>query len=141
MATDKCDYQKEKWATSLLTKESFVEKISFKNGCDLQGTYTVKMDQFFPIEIAIRNHKSINKLKGNIKFEVVFEKKALLKISMKEMKTKGSDNIQFDLAYGVYIDPLSKDPLGDHKGGELTIYEHNGKKLNKKIPLTSRSFK
>jgi hypothetical protein len=133
--TSGCKFQKEKWGAIILTKQSFEEKIVFNKTCDLNGSFTVQMDKFFPINMKVRNHKQMKKIISNIKMGIVFEDMPLLTLNMKDSILIGKQNITFDMNYGVYIDPLNKDPLKKHKGGSLFIKKHGTKLINKKFPL------
>jgi hypothetical protein len=135
LKTQGCSFQKEKWGAIILTKQSFEESITFNKNCDLQGKFEVQMDKFFPINLKVKKHKQIKKIIGNLKMGIVFEELPLLKLDMKDSIIIGEKNISFDMNYGVYIDPLNKDPLRKHKGGSVFIKKHGTQLINKKFPL------
>lgn len=136
--TKGCKFQKEKWVSFLLTKQSFTETLTFNPQCDLEGSFVVKMMEPFPIELKVKEHSLIRKIQSNIMFSLHFENKVLLNIFMNssnlELKNKDK-NLLFDLKYGVYIDPLNENPFKEHKGGELTLTQLGEKRLNKKIKI------
>lgn len=133
LKTQGCSFQKKKWVAMALTKTSFKENITFNKDCDLQGSFTVKMDHFFPLSLAIRRLKAHDHLSANIKFSILFEENILLKIEMSDALLRGKKPIQFDMNYSIYIDPLNENPLKKHKGGFLLIKDL--KKPSKPIPL------
>jgi hypothetical protein len=133
--TSKCNIQKEKWVALLLTSEAFTETLKFNKSCDLDGQYKAEMNKFFPIKLKIRNLKGHKSLAAQVKFSLVFEEVALLKITMKKALLEGDKNLSFDMDYAVIIDVMSEDPLQKHKGGMLHLHKHGSKVLNKKVPL------
>lgn len=139
--THGCAYQKEKWLAIILTKEPFTEVISYNKDCDIAGKYTVKMDQYFPVKLTVKNQKEIKSISGKLKFEVVFEDQPLLKIQMQDMLLKSTKDIKFNLSYGVYLNPMDANPLQNHKGGELFVRSIGSKKIYKRFPLDAATFK
>lgn len=135
LKTQKCSFQKEKWAGLILTKQSFEEKLLFNANCDLNGNFIVKMDKFFPINLKVKDQEEISKIISNIKMTVLFEEMPLFKIFMKDAIIIGSKKITFDMEYGVYIDPLNTNPLVKHKGGFILIKKHGEKHINRRYPL------
>ncbi len=133
--TKGCSFQKEKWISIVLTKQEFEEKIRFGPDCDLEGDFTVKVDKFFPINFKLKKFKNYKNILGNIKMSVIFEEMPLLKVEFKDAILKGKQNLFFNMDYGVYIQPLEKNPLKKHKGGQLFIKKYQEKVVNKKFKL------
>ena len=133
--TSGCKIQKDKWATAVLTKEPFQETLTFSKDCDLSCSYMVKMDQFFPVKLKIRNFKNYDAISSQVKFTIIFEDMPLLQLEMKDATINGAKPLSFAMNYGVYLDLMKKDPLSKHKGGTLHLKKHGDIVLNKKVPL------
>lgn len=137
----KCDIQKEKWALLLAAQIPFEEKIKFSKNCNLQGSFTAKMGEFFPFTLQVSNIDGIKKISGKIKFAIVFTNKTTLKIELIKanyLNKKGKTMKEFQIAYSFEIDPL--DPANIIKrdlGGKLDIL--SGGKISKSILLTPSS--
>ena len=133
--TSGCGFNKKAWTQSLLTQQSFKESITYNKDCDLQGTYQVAPHKYFPLNYSIKNHPDYKKLDSTFKYGVVFEDKPTLRIEFKNAKLSGKKSVVFNFTYDVFVNPMDKDPLKEHKGGTLNIISVNGKKLNKSIPV------
>jgi hypothetical protein len=128
--TQGCNFQKERWAMLLLTGESFKENIKFNKQCDIQGTFTVKRDQYFPVNFKIRNLKNYKSIKAHIKLNIEFEIQTLLVTRIKDAKLLGKTPLVFGLEYKVAIDPMDpKNFVKKRLGGHLLI--KRGGKLEK----------
>lgn len=139
LKTQGCKIDKNKWINLILTKKEFKEKYTFTPECDLQGSHTVMMDSFFPVDISVKNMKEFDKIKGQIKFEIVFEKMPLLKVYLKDMTLVGRKKLHFDMNYAVEIDLTNQNPLQKHQGGMLYLKKLGDEKLNKKLPINFMS--
>ena len=130
-----CAFKKEAWTNSLLTQKSFQEKIVFNKNCDLQGSYQVAPHKFFPLNYKIQGHKNFNSISSTFKYGVVFEDKPTLRIEMKNAVLKGKKLVKFTFLYEIYVNPIDKDPLAQHKGGKIYIDQIDQKKIGKSIPV------
>jgi len=134
--TEQCNIQKEKWALILLTKQPFVENIKFKKGCDIEGSFTVKSDEFFPIKLKLRNLNNFNSYKAQMKFKVFFTDEAILKLKLEKAELLGKKLIYFKLDYSVVIDPMNPEAIiKKHLGGNLSITTKDHKKVIKTYKL------
>jgi hypothetical protein len=138
--TQGCSFQKQKWLTALLTQESFTETLKFKKDCDLEGQYTVKVNDFFPINLKIQKHKHIKRIITNLKLEIIFTESAQLQIKMKDAILKSNKDISFDMTYKIEIDPMAASPLGKHKGGRVFLKRVGTKKINKSFPINLKTM-
>jgi hypothetical protein len=142
LATEGCHIQKEKWALILLTKQVFVEDIKFKDKCDIEGKFTVKADQFFPISLKLRKLNHYHLFNAKIKFEVTFTDQAVLKLELIQASLTGKKSIYFKLDYAVIIDPLNPESMiKKHLGGNLVITSKDYKKEIKSYKLKSDKLK
>lgn len=133
--TKSCDINKKKWTNLLLTKQSFEETIKFNSQCDLAGSYSPKMDEFFLVKLKVKDQKNLTNISGDLKFSVVFEEMPVLKVEIKNGTTQGKENLKFQFNYSVQINPLEKDPMQKHLGGSIKILSVNEKILNKEFKI------
>lgn len=140
LTTEHCDIQKEKWALIMLTKQSFIENIKFKKGCDIEGKFTVKADTYFPIKLKLRNLKNYKSLKAQMKFEITFTDQAVLNVNLKNStlssKNAGKKDIYFLLDYAAAIDPMNTESMIKKRlGGNLILTTKGHKKTIKSYKL------
>lgn len=130
--TEKCNIQKDKWVSLLLTHEEFVEEIKYNSNCQLQGKFKVKFNKDFPVKLDIKNTE-IKKLDANMFINIEFREKPYLVIKLKRSKliSKKGD-IKFDYHHEFQIDPFANPPIQKDLGAKITI-NSNGKKMTKKM--------
>ena len=132
-----CELQKQKWVLMLITKQSFDEKLKFSKTCDIQGNFSPKASEFFPIDFKLRGLKDVSRLKALVQITVVFGKETKLKLELNKASYYNQKNIlqkEFALTYSFEIDPFNpQNFLKKDLGGSLYLYK--GKKLLKKIKL------
>lgn len=131
-----CSIQKEKWATILLTKQEFVEKVTFNKGCNVEGTNTVKPDVFFPVKLKLRNLKGFSAVSFMLKFNIVFTDKAVLQLNIRKGHLKGKIPEYFEMHYAMAIDPMNPEKfISKRMGGEAAIMSKDFKKVIKRYPI------
>ena len=133
--TKACQIDKQKWTNLLLTKQSFQETIKFNPQCDLEGSYSPKMDEFFLVKLKVKDQNDLSNISGDLKFSVVFEEMPILKVQIRNGQTHGKENLKFQFHYNVQINPLEKDPMQKHLGGSIKILSVNNKVKNKEFKI------
>jgi len=135
----KCDIQKQKWLMLLLTKQSFKESIKFKKNCDIEGSFSPKMEVPFTVDLKLRNAKAYNQTSYKMKINLSYDPTPMITLSMNSGVLKSKvDTIEFSANYSAEIDPLSKEIIKKDNGGTLKIISINGKKINKSFPLKAK---
>lgn len=123
LKTDKCDIDKSKWINLLLTKTSFVEKVEYNKGCDLQGSFKTKMGYFFKVPLNIRD-KRFKEIKYLAKLETNFASEMQLILTIKEGSLIDKDKkvFKFDATQTFSLDPFNKKaPIKKSKPGILNV--------------------
>lgn len=134
--TKNCQIDKKNWSLLLLTQKSFREEIKFNKQCDFEGSFNPKMADFFPIKLLIKDHPKYNKVESLIKIEILFTNEAILKITTKNSKFTGKNQLDFHLHYSIAIDPLnSKKFISKRLGGKLFITQIDKKVIKKEFTL------
>lgn len=130
LKTSGCKINKGKWLQSVLTKESFTEKISFNKECDLQGSFKVQIGKFFNVPLKIRN-KKFDKTNFKIKFDILYEKVMKLVVTIKDgfLFSHKKQEFKFDTKQSFKVDPFNqKEPIVPLKKGVLNVSYLKSKK-------------
>ena len=131
--TEGCELQKEKWAGLLFIQTSFIETVKFSKTCDIQGTFTPKVNEFFPLKVKLRNLGKYSQLQTQIKTRIYYAEAALLTVDLKDATLSGKASKKFSLDYTSEIDPLDPNNfIKKSKGGKLILKTSKG---NKTYPL------
>lgn len=132
-----CNIQKEKWVMLMATKVPFQETITSNLNCYFDGSFTAKMDEFFPISLRVKNLPGVAMIKGKMKISIIFTTKTILKLDFGQASYYNEKNKlmkSFQLTYSFEIDPLNPVKIiKEDLGGQLDILD-NGK-ISKKIKL------
>lgn len=118
-----CEIDQAKWLNLLVSRETFVQKIVPKKGCDLKGEFSPKMDEFFPLNLQVLNNKDLTSFVSEVKISILFEEQAILRIDLKNSKLQGPKKLkEFDLFYKFAIDPFNeKSFIKEKLAGEITF--------------------
>jgi hypothetical protein len=128
LKTSGCKINKELWTQLLVTKKEFKETIKFNKDCDLEGTFTVKMSESFPMKLKIKNLKNFNYFQTNAKIDLKFTNQdTVLSLNFDKSKLSGNNLIFFSSDYSVSIDPFSKDLIKKHLGGKIILHSQKDK--------------
>ncbi len=127
---DQCEKKKIDWMDVLLMKETVTMNYKFKPGCDIQGSVTPKVFVPFSTELDIRNIQSYSHVKVTNKITANLQSKPILNLEMREGVLSGKNKVKFEADYQVQINPTATNPVEKNLGGELRIFEVNGKKTN-----------
>lgn len=134
--THGCSFQKEKWTLMLISKEPFKETIQFNKNCDLQGSFTAKMSEFFAVKLQIKNIESYKQINAKMKIDLVFDQTGtVLKAQLQDALAHGKKPVHFNADYSVLLDPFSSPILKKHIGGKLFVKSIGLKKIYKTYPL------
>ena len=127
---DQCEKKKIDWMNVLLMKDSVTMDFKFKPGCDIQGSITPKVFSPFLTELDIRNIQSYSHIKVMNKITADLQTKPILNLEMREGILSGKNKVKFEADYRAQINPTAANPVEKNLGGELRIFENNGKKTN-----------
>lgn len=127
---DRCEKYRVNWTNVLLMKETAILTYHFKEGCDVDGSFTPKVFQPFSVSLKLRNLESYKTIDSINKITASFESKPILTLEMREGLLAGQKGVvRFEADYQVQIDPMEKkNPIHKNLGGELRITEIYGKK-------------
>ncbi|MGE3611334.1 MAG: hypothetical protein AB7I27_17200 [Bacteriovoracaceae bacterium] len=136
---DKCEKYKINWMNVLLMKESATLTYHFKEGCDIEGSFTPKLFQSFPIALKLKNLQSYEKISTQNTIFANIESKPILRLEMREGELTGKNgSVKFEVDYAVQINPANRSKvLEKNLGGEIRISEIYGKKtaIKEKIKI------
>lgn len=137
--TKGCNKDSNRWIELLATQKPFESKLSYNDKCDIAGKYEPSLNKFFPFQFNIRNFKSIKNLNGKAKLQLKFTDITILEVELKDTKIMAKHNYIVDAVYRFEIDLFNqKQIIKKRLGGELTIKDLDGKKINQKVKLPSR---
>lgn len=135
--TKSCSVQKKKWVLMLITQNTFKETIKFTKGCDISGSFSPQMNEFFPVDFKLRRLKEVKRLIGQMRISIIFGEVTKLKLELIKASYFNAKNVvqkEFKLDYSFEIDPFDPNNfLKRDLGGTLSLMKKN--KLLKKIDL------
>lgn len=128
---DQCEKKKINWMDVLLMRETAKLDFKFKEGCDIQGSITPKVLQPFVANLDLRNVRSYSRVETKNTVTANLETKPILNLEMREGVLSGKkDVVKFEADYRVRISPMENKTVSENLGGELRIFEINGKKVS-----------
>lgn len=133
----KCDPDSRQWVKAALTKSDLKKSYTFKEHCDVSGSFTASFRKEFPVKFQLRNLQDftstvmkvtmmINPAKSGIRYR--FE------VSDGSVSSK-EKSIQFTAQYEVSLNPLTGKPLYSTQEGKITLVRVGNKDLNITRPL------
>lgn len=142
---DNCQGKRSDWMKLFLMKRSFTHTYKFGQECDLQGTWTPKLDEFFTANFKLKDLKEFNQVSFKLKFDVQKSPKQIIKFDLKEGMLKGKKHtFKFVADYQGDVNlnkTMQQRVLNFNKQvGEVHFIEHNGKDISvkEKFTLTGR---
>lgn len=129
---DGCPKHKINWMDVLMMKSKVTLDYKFQAGCDIEGSVTPKVFSNFPASFKLRNLESYNLIESQNKITGSFDSKPILKLDMSDgVLTGKKGKVKFTAEYEVQLDPMTpKKPIGKNLGGEISITEIYGEKVN-----------
>lgn len=130
--TEECQGNRIDWANLLAGKiQSLDLKYWFAKGCSLDGSFTAKVGDFFSIKFKVRDIKEVNEVDFQVKISpsLLKSRSMLVTFEVKDMTLKGP-NLRARLDAIYKISYLLSGRVSKNFGGEITIREINGEKLN-----------
>lgn len=138
-----CKTQKEKWLLLFAAQIPFEETIEYSSNCFLEGKFTAKMGEFFPISLNVAHLKGITQISGKMKIAIIFTDKTILKLEFIKgsyLNEKKKVEKEFQLAYSFEIDPLNPTKIiKKDLGGKLDLLSQG--KILKSIKLSPSQVK
>lgn len=128
---DQCEKFKVNWQNVLMMKEKAALNYKFKEGCDIQGVIEPKLLSPFPANLDLRNIKSYSRIETQNKITANLERKPILNLEMRDGFLTGKEHkVKFEADYQVRVNALDNKTVAENLGGELRIFEINGKKVD-----------
>ena len=127
-----CERTNVNWKNFLLLQEEFRLNLSFKEGCDVEGTVSPKPFSPFPAKLKVRNLYGFKELEMMNKLASTLETNPVLTLTVtKGILTGPKGKVRFEADYDVRIDPLNReDPIKEDLGGNIRINQIFGQKVS-----------
>lgn len=127
-----CEKSNVNWKNFLLLQEEFKLNLSFKEGCDVEGSVSPKPFSPFPAKLKVRNLYGFEKLEMTNKLNSTLETNPVITLTVTEgVLTGPKGKVRFEAEYDVRIDPLNReDPIKEDLGGDIKINQIFGQKVS-----------
>ncbi len=105
----------------------------FKHACDVNGTFTIKRDDPFPVAMKLRRLGNFSDVKFVMTITVLPTDKGLLfTFTAKDGELKGEpDIVTFEGSYKILMTASGGKATSQNEGGSITVLKMNGKDVNK----------
>jgi len=138
---DNCKGSAKDWLNLLMTGKSFTAKYKFRKACDSEGTWSPRLDAYFPAKFKLKNLDSFKQTDFQIliNFEKSFTPKITYTIKKGRLASP-KNTIEFSAKYTMVAD-LAKSLAAQkvvpqsHKG-HIHFTKMNGAKVDIKEPIT-----
>ncbi|MBY0517237.1 MAG: hypothetical protein K2P81_10025 [Bacteriovoracaceae bacterium] len=134
---NKCDTKRDRWIALAIFKQSFTANYVFGDSCDVQGTFSPKMGEKFPVQLKLRrlwDYQTVNfEMEINVKPDGRGVKYILN--ATQGLLQSGKEKIAFHGTYEMVLHLDAKKGKSDNEGGSITIESINGKEINKTSPI------
>ncbi|HXH73756.1 MAG TPA: hypothetical protein VNJ08_02255 [Bacteriovoracaceae bacterium] len=135
---DKCDTNIMSWVQAAITRSPISKTYSFKEGCDVSGSFTAKFDEEFPVNLDLRNLGEYQQTEMKVKMD--FVRASAIRYSFNVVKGKiislqTTASAEFTADYAMDVHPL---PLKiDYKSqkGKINISRIKDKDVKITHPL------
>lgn len=136
-----CQGKRSDWIKLFLMKRSFTHTYKFGQNCDLQGTWTPKLEEFFKANFKLKDLKEFNQVSFKLKFDVQKSPKQIIRFDIKEGILKGKKHtFKFVADYqgDVNLNKTMRQRVlnFNNQRGEVHFTEHNGKEISVKEKFT-----
>ena len=136
---DACEKHRINWMNVLLRKEEARLTFSFSKGCDIEGAIEPRFLQEFAANLNLRNLQNYTRIETMNTVSANLETRPMLNLQMRKGLIKGPKSmVRFEADYGVRINPTDNEVMAENLGGELRIFEINGKKVSIKKKILVR---
>lgn len=132
-----CDKNPMAWIRMALTKSQQTFSYSFKDGCDVEGSFTGKFAAPFPMNMKLRNLNGFNQTNMEVTLDLKKGTRGLL-YSFKAIKglvQSDADKVDFEAWYEIEVNPMTGAGIQETQKGEITIVSVNGEAMNLKEKL------
>ncbi len=130
--TKGCKLNEAKWAALIITHEAFQESIKYGPECDIQGSFTVKYNEYFPLSLKIQKNE-LKSFVGKMHINIEFKESPYLILQLDDSKlSSDKKSLEFKLKQEFQIDPFSEEPIKKNLGTVISI-KKDGKYITKKM--------
>ena len=133
-----CDPNPKDWVIAAVTKKDFPKSYTFKERCDVTGSFTASFTHEFPVNFKLRNLKNFTATSMNVK--MILKKAGLGEIRYRfeaenSSITSPDKTIVFKAEYEVNVDAMTGVTKFDTQEGKLTLLKVGDKAMNIERPL------
>lgn len=118
-----CDRNSSTWVKAATTSTVVQKTYSFKNGCDLSGTFTGGFLEPFDLNLEMRRLSGFNRLRLKVKLRMRQKPNGILySFSVTEGMIGSPEKVvHFNVEYSVLVDPLTGKTKYRTQEGEITL--------------------
>jgi hypothetical protein len=127
-----CEKANINWKKFLLFQEEFKLNLSFKEGCDVEGSVSPRPFSPFPAKLKVRNLYGFKELEMMNKMNSTLETNPVITLTITDGVLIGpKGKVRFEADYDVRIDPMNREnPVKEDLGGTVRINQVFGQKVS-----------
>ena len=124
-----CETNTMEWIKMAMTKQPKAFCYKFKEGCDVDGTFTAAFEKEFPITMRLKNLYEFNQTEMNVIQKMSKGQKGIryrFEALTGTLKSP-TEKVEFKAWYEIEFNMFNGDPLEETQDGLLTIFKVNDK--------------
>jgi hypothetical protein len=123
-----CEANPVEWIKMALTKQPKTFRYQFKEGCDVEGSFTAAFEKEFPLSMKLKNLYNFNHAGMNVVQKISKGQKGIRYRfdALSGVLTSSEEKIEFKAWYDIEFNMFNGDPILETQNGRLTILKING---------------
>lgn len=119
----KCEDKAIRWVGLAMMKQGFDAHYIFRDRCDVQGNFSPRMDQAFPVVLQLRKLEQFT----NVKFQLLITAEKVtegIKYTLQGTEgvlTSAAEAVKFRGTYFMVFNPYQINKVNGNEGGEITV--------------------
>lgn len=124
-----CEANPMEWIKMALTKQPRTFSYQFKEGCDVEGSFTAAFEKEFPLNMKLKNLYDFNQTTMSVMQKISKGQKGLRYRfdAITGSLNSPSEKVEFKAWYEIEFNMFNGDPIPETQDGRLTILKVNDK--------------
>lgn len=123
-----CEANPMEWIKMAVTKQPRTFSYQFKEGCDVEGSFTAAFEKEFPLSMKLKNLYDFNQTTMSVVQKISKGQKGLRYRfdALSGMLNSPSEKVEFKAWYEIEFNMFNGDPIPETQDGRLSILKVNG---------------
>jgi hypothetical protein len=126
-----CEADPMEWIKMALTKQPKTFSYQFREGCDVQGSFTAAFEKEFPLKMNLKNLYDFNQTEMNVIQKISKGEKGVRYRfeALTGILKSSAERIEFKAWYEIEFNMFNGNPIMETQDGRLTILKVNDKTM------------